>query len=179
MSKNKNFLFKIVLTSLLVALNIIMERFLAYSVWNLTISFSFITIAFAAVFLGIPYTIIVAGLGDFIGAILFPFGTYFPGFTFTNCLAGFILAFFIHKKCNILTVSVGVIINKIVCTVILNSIWISILYRGGISAFFVVMVPRLIPAAVGAVIEIVVITLLFSNRSKIKNSIQKMVNRYC
>ncbi len=47
----KNQLFKIILTGILVALNIILERFMpSYSVWNNNISFGFITVAFAACF---------------------------------------------------------------------------------------------------------------------------------
>ena len=87
MEKNvKKYLFKIVMTGILVALNVIMERFMSYNVWNMSIGFSFITIGFAATYLGIPYSIAVAALGDLIGALLFPFGTYFPGFTLTNAI---------------------------------------------------------------------------------------------
>lgn len=171
----KNYLFKIVLTGVLVALNIILERLLAYSVWNMTISFGFITVAFAAVMLGLPYAIAVGGLGDLIGALLFPFGPYFPGFTLTNILAAAVLALFIHKNTSIINVTIATVINKISFTLILNSIWISILYRGGISKFFVVAIPRIWSAVILGIVEIIVITLIFSEKSQIRKQLNKLI----
>lgn len=177
MSKNKNFLFKIVLTSILVALNVIMERFLSYSVWNMSIGFSFITVAFAAVFLGVPYAVLVGTLGDIIGAVLFPFGAYFVGFTLTNALMAFITAIFLYKNANLLKISLSVFVNKIVCTLLLNSIWIAILYKGGIDATFAVMLTR-VPTAIGTfVVEVIVLYLLFSQKSKFRAVISKTMEK--
>ncbi len=170
----KNYLFRIVFTGILVALNVILERFLAYSVWNMTISFGFITVAFAAAMLGLPYAIAVGGLGDLIGSLLFPFGPYFPGFTLTNVLAAAVLALFIHKNTSIINITIATVINKICFTLILNSIWISILYRGGISDFFVVAIPRIWSAVVLGIIEVVILTLVFSEKSQIRKQLNKL-----
>ena len=169
----KDQLFKIILTSILVALDIILERFLAYSVWNNTVSFGFITVAFAACYLGIPYAMAVAGLGDFIGAIIKPFGAYFVGFTITNLMVGLIFGLFFYKNATILKIGSGVVISKIISSLILNTIWVSILYRGGIDAFWTVFVTRVPFAAVMTVVEIVVISLLFSNKSKTNQLIKR------
>lgn len=179
MQKNKvlSHLFKIVLTGILVALNVILERFLAYSVWNQTVSLGFITVAFAASFLGIPYAIAVAGLGDLIGSLLFPFGTYFVGFTITNCIYALITAIFIYKNASAIKITLSVILNKLVCSLTLNTIWISFLYRGGIDAFPAVFVSRLPQALIMSVIEIAVILILFSRKSKIKILLDKNINR--
>lgn len=166
-------LFKIILAAVLVALNVVLERFLAYSVWNQTISFGFITVAFAAAFLGMPYAVTVAGLGDLIGSLLFPFGPYFPGFTLTNCVYGLILAWFIHKKATPLNCVISVVLSKIVCSLTLNTLWISILYRNGVDAFFVVLGTRLPQAAIMTTIELVVLLLVFSNKSKIRTTLEK------
>ena len=185
MEKNvKKYLFKIVMTGILVALNVIMERFMSYNVWNMSIGFSFITIGFAATYLGIPYSIAVAALGDLIGALLFPFGTYFPGFTLTNAIVGLVLGIFLYKSTNVFKITLAVLINKVFCTLLLNSIWISILYRGGIDALWAVIVPRIITTIPMFIIEIIVLTLLFSNKymvikisfkeNKIKNQIEKL-----
>lgn len=187
MEKNSNvkkYLFKIVLTAILVALNVIMERFMSYNVWNMSIGFSFITIGFAATYLGIPYSIGVAALGDLIGALLFPFGAYFPGFTLTNAIVGLVLGIFLYKSTNIFKITLAVLINKVFCTLLLNSIWISILYRGGIDALWTVMIPRIVTTIPMFIIEILVLTLLFSNKylvvkfsfkeNKVKKQIQKL-----
>ncbi len=171
----KKYLFKIVLTGILIALNIVLERFLAYSVWNMTISFGFITVAFAAAFLGLPYAIAVGGFGDLLGALLFPFGPYFFGFTLTNILVSAIFAIFIYKKATLLNITVSVIINKVLFTLILNTVWISILYRDGLSEFFVVLVPRIPQAIILGIIEIIVINILFADKSKIRKQLNKLL----
>lgn len=179
MSKNnRSELFKIVLTAMLIALNVIMERFMSFNVWNHSIGFSFITIAFAAVFLGIPYAIAVGALGDIIGAILFPFGSYFIGFTITNVLAAFITAIFIFKKAGIVNITLSVIVNKISTTLLLNSLWITILYKDSLNAFLLVFVGRIPQAAIMAVVEIVVVTVLFTEKSKIRTSLNKIMNKF-
>lgn len=174
---SKNRLFKIILTSILIALNIILERFLAYSVWNNTVSFGFITVAFAACYLGTPYAMAVAGLGDLIGAIIKPFGPYFVGFTITNLLVGLILGLFLRKNANLLKIGLAIISSKIVCSLILNTIWISILYRDGIDAFWAVFVTRVPFNSLMAVVEIVVISILFSENSRINHLIKKSLVR--
>lgn len=176
MNKSKKFLFNLILASILVALNIILERMLAYSVWNQTISFSFVTIGFAAVYLGIPYAAIIAGLGDLIGSIILPFGPYFFGFTLTNLIAGAITGLFLYKNASWIKIILSVLINKILCSLILNTIWISILYRGGLDAFPVVFVSRIPSAAIMFVVESVVLTMLFSEKSKIRNLFNRAFN---
>ena len=174
-SFKKNQVFKIILAAILVALNIILERFLAYSVWNNTVSLGFITIAFAACYLGTPYAMAVAGLGDFLGAIIKPFGPYFVGYTITNLLIGLCLGLFL-KKATILRISLGVVCYKVFCSLILNTVWTSILYRGGIGAFWPVFITRVPFISVMTVVEIIIISLLFSQKSKINLTINKTFN---
>lgn len=174
----KSTLFKIVVTAVLVALNIVLERFLAFQFQNNHYNLSIITIGFAAVFLGMPYSIAVAGLGDLIGALLFPFGPYFPGYTFTNIIIAIIISICISKRANIFTISAATILNKALCTLCLNSLWTSILYKGGVDAFPAYMVTRIPQAIIMGVIDILALTVLFSNKSKIRILIQKAINKY-
>lgn len=171
----KAFLRKIVLTSLLIALNVIAERFLSYNVWNLSIGFSFVTVGFAAAFLGVPYAVCVAALGDVIGALLFPFGTYFVGFTATNAISGLIFGLFLRKNAGILKIFTGVLLSKVICSLGLNSLWIAILYRNGLDAYFAVMLTRLPTAAVMLVIETLVMWLLFSKESRFYRSVSRNI----
>ncbi len=167
-------LFKIILTALLVAINVILERFVpTYSVWNNSISFGFVAVAFAACYLGIPYAIAVGGLGDLIGALIKPFGPYFVGYTITNMLVGLCLGIFLYKKANVLRISIAVAINKLVCSLVLNTIFISVLYRGGIAAFWVVFVSRIPFVILMTAVEIAVLSLLFTKKSKINQLILK------
>lgn len=171
--KNKQ-LFKILLTSILIALNVILERFVpAYQVWNNNISFGFVTVAFAACYLGIPYAVAVGGLGDFIGALIRPFGVYFVGYTLTNMLVGLVLGLFLYKKATVLKITLATVINKITCSLFLNTIFISVLYRGGIAAFWTVLISRLPFVVLMTVIEITVISILFTSKSKVNHLIRK------
>lgn len=179
MGKTKNTeIFKIVLTAMLIALNVIMERFLSFNVWNHSIGFSFITVAFAAVFLGIPYAVAVGAFGDIIGALIFPFGAYFIGFTLTNILAAFLTAVFIYKKASVINIVFSVVVNKIITTLLLNSWWITILYKDSPDAFPIVFAGRIPQAAIMAVVEIIVLIALFTEKSKIRTTLNKLIGRF-
>lgn len=75
---------KIILSGLLLALLIVLDRFISIKTLYLQVSFSFLPIALAAILLGPKYSTLIAGLGDLIGAILWPFGEYFIGFTLVD-----------------------------------------------------------------------------------------------
>ena len=170
----KNQLFKIILTAILISVNVILERFVpAYSVWNNNISFGFVAVAFAACYLGIPYAIAVGGLGDFIGALIKPFGPYFVGYTITNMLVGLVLGVFLYKKATVIKITIATVINKILFSLIANTIFISVLYRGGIAAFWVVLTGRIPFVLLMTAVEIIIISLLFSQKSKVNQLILK------
>ncbi len=172
-------LFKIILTALLIALNLVLERIIpSYKLWNQDISFGFVSIAFAAAFLGAPYAVAVAGLGDLIGSLAFPFGPYFPGFTLTNCVYGLILGEFLYKNATPVKIAICVALNKIVCSLVLNTIWISIMYRGGIDAFFIVLLSRLLGTAIMTIVEVVLLLLVFSSKSKIRFLLEKNLKKF-
>ena len=178
-SKRQQQLFKIILTAILIAVNLVLERIVpSYKIWSQDISFGFIAIAFAAAFLGTPYAAAVAGVGDLLGSLLFPFGAYFPGFTLTNCVSGIIMAEFLYKNATPLKITFCVLLDKVVCSLILNTLWISIMYRGGVDAFFVVFLTRLLGTGIAAAIELVIFIIVFSQKSKIRIALNKNLNRF-
>ena len=67
---NKTQLIKIIMTAILVSLNVVLERFLAFQFQENHYTVSIITVVFAVVYLGTPYAVIVAALGDILGAII-------------------------------------------------------------------------------------------------------------
>lgn len=172
MQIKKEKIYMLVTTAFLIALKIVLERFLSYSVWNLRIGFSFIAVAFAAAFYGPVSAMIVAGLGDFLGAILFPSGQYFPGFTLTAVLTALCTALFIHKNVNFAKITASVLINQIFGSVLLNSLWISILYSNNYAA---TLVARLYQAAFMAVVQTAATQLLFGKNSKVRSVISKQL----
>ncbi len=175
MSKKRQQLIKIILTALLIAINIILERVPALKGVSSHISLSVITLGFAAVYLGVGYTIALAALGDLLGALILPFGAYNPLFTLTNAASGLIIGLFLHKKATAPNIVIGVAVNKAVCTLILNSLWVAIFYSGGISFFPAVTVGRLPQAAIMTLAEIAVLMLLFWDKSKIRAALDNGV----
>ncbi len=114
--------------ALLTTMEIVLSRFLSISAWNMKIGLSFVPIVAAAILCGPLAAGVVAALGDFIGAILFPIGAYFPGFTLTAFLSGVVFGLFLHEKQDWPQCIAAVGINQFVLSLFLNTLWISILY---------------------------------------------------
>ena len=114
--------------ALLTAVEIVLSRFLSINAWNIKIGFNFIPIVVAAILYGPLEAGIVAALGDFIGAILFPIGAYFPGFTLTAFLHGVVFGLFLYRKQGWLQSIAAVSINQFILSLFLNTLWISVLY---------------------------------------------------
>lgn len=169
-SKNK----KIILSALLLSFLIILSRFLSIKTTFLVISLSFIPIMIAGIYLGPIYTGIVAGLGDLIGAILFPFGSYFPGFTISAVLMGLVYGEILYKNPNkkqnnkkfIFQLILSSIIVLIGIKVFLESVWLHLLYG---KAYVAVISARILTQTIMLPIQVIVIFVL----EKILNPIAK------
>ena len=135
----------IVVMGLMTALEIILSRFLSINAWNIKIGFNFIPIALTAILYGTVPAGIVAAAGDFLGAILFPIGAYFPGFTLTAFLMGSVLGLFLHRQQTIPRVTAAVLINQMILGLFLNTLWISVLYG---SPYRTLLAVRLVQALI-------------------------------
>lgn len=142
---------------LLVAVEIVLSRFLSISAWNIKIGFSFVPIALAAILYGPLAGGLVAAVGDFLGAVLFPIGPYFPGFTFTAFLTGMVFGLFLHKKQNLRNIAGAVLVNQLIMSLLLNTLWISILYG---SPFLPLLETRVFQAVLLGVVQFVVIRMV-------------------
>ena len=150
--------------ALLTAIEIVLSRFLSINAWNIKIGFSFVPIVVAAILYGPIEAGIVAALGDFLGAILFPIGAYFPGFTLTAFLTGCVFGLFLHRKQGWLQSIAAIGINQFVLSLFLNTLWISILYG---SPYVPLLATRIVQCLILSVVQFVCIPV-----------IRKTVNRY-
>ncbi|ACL75749.1 folate family ECF transporter S component [Ruminiclostridium cellulolyticum] len=124
---------KIVLASLFIAIEIIATRFLSIQTPIIRISLDFIPVALSAIILG-PYTSgVAAAIADIFGMLLFSKGVaYFPGFTLSSFVSGFLYGIILHKKkitlkrCFFAVVTVMIIIS-----LGLNTIWLLIITNNG------------------------------------------------
>ena len=118
----------LVTAALLIAMQVILSRFLSINAWNLKIGFAFTAIFVAAYFYGPWFSAVVAVIADVIGASLFPSGAFFPGFTLTALLTGIVFGVFLYKKQTPLRIIGAVAIDQLVLGLLLNSYWLSVLY---------------------------------------------------
>lgn len=147
----------IALMGLLIALEIILSRFLSIAAWNLKIGFSFIPVVIAAILLGPVEAALVGAIADFLGAVLFPIGAYFPGFTLTQFIVGLVFGLLLYKKVSIVRIVIAAAINNFIFSMLLNGLWISILYG---SPFLGILPTRAVQACVMFVVQIITIAIL-------------------
>ena len=128
----------LVVLSLLTAMEIVLSRFLSVNTPTLKIGFGFVPIVVCAVLYGWAAAGATAALADFLGAVVFPIGPYFPGFTLTAALTGVVLGIFMHTKSprfwrNMLPAAA---INCFALSFGLNSVWLHMLYKTDYIALF-------------------------------------------
>ncbi|MBQ8402642.1 MAG: folate family ECF transporter S component [Clostridia bacterium] len=115
--------------AMLVALEIVLNRFCSINTAGLKIGFSFVPPMLAAMLYGPATSALVYALSDFLGALLFPIGPYHPGFTV--CAAGMGLLFGLllyREKITFVHIIVPVICNCLVLGLVVNTLWVSQLY---------------------------------------------------
>lgn len=152
---------KIVISGMLLALLIILSRFVSIKTQILVISFSFIPIIMSAIWLGPKYSTLISMLGDLIGAILFPFGTFFIGYTISQAITGFVYGMFLYKKGEelstkelLIRLTISSLIVLILINVFLTSLWIHIQYG---KAYIVIMSGRIVAQICMFPIQLIVI----------------------
>ena len=134
----------LIIMAMLIAMTVALDRVPGLSIktagWK--IGFSFIPPMIAAALLGPVEGAIVYGLSDLIGALLFPFGPYHPGFTIVAALMGFIMGLFLYPRPFAFARSerewprirffpnmlVPVVVNCLLLGLVVNTIWVSQLY---------------------------------------------------
>ncbi|MGN0136326.1 folate family ECF transporter S component [Anaerotignum sp.] len=159
---------KLVLMAMLVAAQIVLSRILSINLWNLRIGFSFVPIVMAGILLGPVGAGLTGAVADIIGATLFPTGAFFPGFTFTAFLTAFGYGFFLQKKQDLPHILAAVLFSEIIGSILLNTLWISILY----GTPFLALLPARVMQAVGmGIVEVIVIRLLASYVPQLKKVI--------
>ncbi|HEX2927504.1 MAG TPA: folate family ECF transporter S component [Ruminiclostridium sp.] len=124
---------KMVLAGLFIALEIITTRFLSIQTPIIRISMDFIPVALSAVMLG-PFSAgIAAAIADILGMLIFSKGAaYFPGFTLSAFMSGFLYGIMLYKKKVTLTRSFLAVLSVTICTsIVLNTIWLVIITRNG------------------------------------------------
>ncbi len=135
-------------------MQIVLSRFWSINAWNTKIGLAFIPVAVAAVVMGPLAGGMVGALGDFIGAIMFPIGPYFPGFTLTAFLSGVTFGLLLRKKGNLPGLVSAVLIDQLLLSFLLNSLFISFLYGSPLKGL---MVTRITQCLIVGAAELIVL----------------------
>lgn len=158
MSKNSAFdrkrVLRLVVCGMLIALGVVLKGLLSAKQWNIEFGFAFVAAAAAAYLYGPLAAALVHGSTDFICAFLFPKGDFFPGFTLTAALIGLIYGWCFYNSRKVWRTSLAVVLTQVFCSLLLNTLWISILYH---TSFWAFLYTRLLQAVVMGTIQIVLL----------------------
>ena len=167
---------KIVLAGIFLALLIVLSRFLSIKTPILKISFAYVPVYLAGIILGPTFSTIIEGLGDLVGATLFPMGPFFIGYTISAVINGFIYGALLHKRFKadisdknfIIRLVIASFLQLILIDGILNTIWISI--TGG-KSFWVLVPVRMTKELIMIPIQVISIFLL-------EKALRPAINRF-
>lgn len=146
--------------ALFIVLEIVCTGVLKVNFGFLRISLTFIPYAVAGYMLGIKDGMLVGVIADVIGFMLFPQGTYFPGFTVSAGLSGALYGLLSGKKGKhlILGIVFVTLVNAVVMNVFLNTIWLQMLLG---KAWYLMIYERIVKNAISAPLEIVILIAVF------------------
>ncbi len=133
---------KITNIALLIALEIVLSRFLSISTPIVKIGFSFIPLSMLAMLYGPFYAGAGAAIADIVGAMLFPVGPFFPGYTLTAALTGLTYGLLLYRRPKSWgRILAAVLIVTMALNLGLNTVWIQ-LTTG--KAYMALLAPRVI-----------------------------------
>lgn len=140
---------RIATIAFLIALEIILSRFLSIATPITKIGFSFLPLALGGMLFGPIWGGIIAVIADIMGATLFPIGVYFPGFTLTAFLTGAAYGmFFYRKSMGVLRIILCVLVIQLLFHLGLNTVWLWVITGKGYLAILptrvlqtIVMIP--------------------------------------
>lgn len=172
-SNTKTITRKIAVIAMLVAMNVVLSRIIPVAnLQIIKISFGFVPIMISAGLLGPVGAMITCALSDFAGALLFPVGAYYFPFTLSAALNGFILGSILKKKKTLVYITFAVLISNTVCTLLLNTAFISVLYD---KLFFPLLVTRFFSEVIIMSFAEILITFLLFKYTKDLKPLQKFL----
>ena len=151
---------------MLIALDVVLARFLSVNTPITRVGFSFVAVAAAAYLYGPIAAALVHGISDVIGALLFPLGPYFPGYTLTAVLIGVCYGFCFRKSSRFSRVLLGTAAQT-ACSLFLTAVWITITSTKG-AAYGAVLLGRLPQVAVMAAVQLLLLPPLLKLMDRIK-----------
>ena len=161
---------KLIVSAQLLALDVVLTRLLAINTPVMKIGFGFAAVALCAVLYGPWWAALTAALGDIVGALLFPTGAFFPGFTLTAACTGLIFGLCLYRRDkSLLWPIAAAALNVVLVSYLANTAMIS--WISG-SPYTTLLKARAVQLAVMLPVQLAV--LVFLSRSAI---IKKLLDR--
>ena len=122
----KNMTKRVCVIAVLIAMQIVIGRLASINVGSyLKIGFGFIPIAVCGILTGPVWTLLMASVCDVLGALLFPSGAFYWGFTLVAAIAGLIYGLFLYNhKPNIIRCMICTFIIAVICNITLNTVFL-------------------------------------------------------
>ena len=114
MNKTKKRIRFLACIAMLSAMQVVLSRFLSIQTPVVKIGFGFVPVMFAG------------ALSDVVGALLFPSGSYFPGYTLTAALSGAVYGWMLRGRHNLVRILLAYLITTLSVTLGLNTFWIAL-----------------------------------------------------
>ena len=163
---------KIIISALLLAASIVINRFLSVNTSILSIGFTFVPLMFSGIILGPKYSLVIAGLSDLIGALLFTFGSYFIGYTISSILTGLVYGLFLYNKEEfvfnkkfLIKLLIAILIVCILINGVLNTIWIIMTVK---KASYAIIPTRVVK-------QLIMIPVMFITMSSLTKLLEKQI----
>lgn len=164
---------KIILTSLLLAATIVINRFLSINTGILSIGFTFVPLMLSAIILGCKRTVIIATLADLIGALLFPFGPFFIGYTVSASLTGLVYGLLLYQNGEFKP-------NKqFVIRLVLATLIVTLLIHGGLNTLWTILTVKSASVAIipmRIIKQLIMIPIMILTMLGLTKALQKEIN---
>ncbi|MCL1830712.1 MAG: 5-formyltetrahydrofolate cyclo-ligase [Oscillospiraceae bacterium] len=154
---------RLTITAMMIALQIVLSRYLAISFLTYKIGFYFLPMVVVGMLYGPVYSGIAWGLSDIIGALLFPTGPFFFGFTLSAILNGVIFGLLLYKNhTKLFRILSAVVIASTVVSIGCDSLWLKIYFPTiGLNRLTIaIFTDRMIRSAIMAPVQFITILLI-------------------
>ncbi len=156
-NKTKKYIYYLVLSGLIIAIEIILERYLVIEVTTTSrYSLAFIARAISGAILGPIGAGITGIIADALGATI-KFGSPIWLLCITAFIRGVIYGIFLHKKCSPLRIVLAVLCVEIFCSVLLNSLILHYSFQTDIK---LLLITRSIQAGIMTAVQIPILLLM-------------------
>lgn len=141
--KNKITTQQLAVSALLLALAVLFTRYFALNLLLTKMGLGFAALVLCAMLYGPAWTAFIAALADLLGALIFPTGAYFPGFTVTAAITGLIFGLCLYgKKVGWLTSFLAALLNCLIVTLILNTLMINVVFQVPLDKLLATRLPQ-------------------------------------